>query len=409
MLAVAASLAPAMTLTASDPSTRRVAAIVTEYRHNSHADVIVSRLLLTDLLDGTGKDSPLKLASLYTDQRPPNDISRLLAASHRFPIASSVSGALTLGTGTLDVEGVLLVAEHGDYPLSATGNRQYPKRRLWDETIEVFRESGKVVPVFIDKHLADHWADAKHIYDSAKELGIPLMAGSSVPGSWRHPPASVEPGATLEEIVAFTYGSTDAYGFHGLEAVQSLAEQRAGGETGVRAVQALAGDAVWEAIDEHRCDPALFETALRRVPGFEEGKALDRAAVREPKLMRVEYNDGLRLSMFELNGAVNAWTAAWRAEPGGEIVSTQFWTQEARPAAHFTLLLNGIERMMLTGEPSWPVERTLLTSGTLDALLQSLARGGDRIETPYLDVHYQSDWNWQPPAPPPPGRPWSEQ
>jgi hypothetical protein len=409
LLAVGSTLAPAMTSTAADSVTRRVAAIVTEYRHNSHADVIVSRLLLTDMLDGSGKDSPLKLVSLYTDQRPPNDISRLLAASHRFPIAPSIAEALTLDTDMLDVEGVLLVAEHGDYPLSDTGNRQYPKRRFWDETIEVFRESGTVVPVFIDKHLADNWTDAKHIYDSAEELGIPLMAGSSVPGSWRHPPATVERGATLEEIVAFTYGSTDAYGFHGLEAVQSLAEQRAGGETGVRAVQTLSGDAVWEAIDAHRCDPALFEAALRRVPGFADGMVLDRDAVREPKLMMVEYNDGLRISMFELNGAVNAWTAAWRAEPDGEIVSTQFWTQEARPAGHFTLLLNGVERMMLTGKPSWPVERTLLTSGMLDALLQSHSQGGKRIETPYLDVHYRSNWNWEPLPPPPPSRPWNEQ
>jgi len=117
------------------PANPRVAALVTEYRHNSHADMIVSRLLLTDTLDGKGKDSPLKLASLYTDQRPANDLSRLLAASHRFRSSPSIEDALTLGTGKLAVDGVLLVAEHGNYPKSATGNTQYPKRLFWVVTI----------------------------------------------------------------------------------------------------------------------------------------------------------------------------------------------------------------------------------------------------------------------------------
>src|ERR1700674_1255098 len=110
----------------STPEKKRVAAIVTVYTHNSHADVIVSRLLQTDTLDGKGKDSPLELVSLYTDQKPAGDISRLLAASHRFRISDSVEDALTLGTGKLAVDGVLLVAEHGDYPKSPTGNTQYP-------------------------------------------------------------------------------------------------------------------------------------------------------------------------------------------------------------------------------------------------------------------------------------------
>ncbi len=388
---------------------RRVAAVVTEYRHNSHADVIVSRLLLTDTLDGRGRDFPLKLVSLYTDQKPPNDISRLLAASHRFPIKASIADALTLGSGKLAVEGVLIVAEHGSYPVSSTGNHQYPKRRFWDETVKVIRQSGRVVPVFIDKHLSDNWKDAKSIFDTARELKIPLMAGSSVPGTWRHPPADVARDARIAEIVAFTYGSTDAYGFHALEAVQALAEQRQSGETGVRSVQCLSGDAAWKAIDDHVLDPELFHAALRRAPGHENGEALNRKAVRAPKLMIVEYEDGLRAFLPELNGAIDSWSAAWRYQDDRSIESTRFWVQDARPAAHFTLLLDGITKMMLTGKPTWPVERTLLTSGVLDALLQSHTQGGKRIATPYLHLAYRSDWRWRQPAPPPAGRPWNEQ
>jgi hypothetical protein len=408
-VALVLGLAAAWPVLAQDAPTKRVAAVVTEYRHNSHADVIVSRLLLTDMLDGTGRDSPLKLASLFTDQRPPNDISRLLAASHRFPIKATIGDALTLGTGRLAVDGVLLIAEHGNYPVSATGNHKYPKRRFWEETIGVFRASKSIVPVFVDKHLSDNWEDAKFLYDTARELKIPLMAGSSVPGTWRHPPADVARDARVTEIVALTYGTTDAYGFHALEAVQALAEQRQGGETGVKAVRCLSGDAVWEALDQRLLDPALFEAALSRAPGYQKGEALNRKAVAKPLLMIVEYEDGLRALIVELNGAVGAWTAAWRYRDDRRVESTQFWTQEARPGAHFTLLLNGIESMMLTGKPAWPVERTLLTSGTLDALLQSHSRGGERISTPHLLISYRPTWRWKQPPAPPPSRPWSEQ
>ena len=84
---------------ASQVQTKNIAAIVTVYHHNSHADLIVSRLLQTDTLDGRGKESPLKLVSLYTDQKTEKDISRLLAASHRFRMSDTIEDALTQGTG----------------------------------------------------------------------------------------------------------------------------------------------------------------------------------------------------------------------------------------------------------------------------------------------------------------------
>ena len=118
------------------------------------------------------------------------------------------------------------------------------------------------------------------------------------------------------------------------------------------------------------------------------------------------YNDGLRASVLTLNGAVNEWTVAWRNAADDSVQSTLFWTQEARPFMHFTYLTMGVEKLMQTGRPTWGPERTLLTSGILDAALISKRDGGVRIETPYLsEVRYQSDWDWQQPPDPPPGRP----
>lgn len=388
---------------------KRVAVLTTVYRHNSHADVIASRLVLTDMLDGTGKDSPLQLTSLYVEQRPPNDISRLLAASHRFRIGTNIADALTLGTGTLAVDGVLLIAEHGDYPRSPTGNTQYPKRRFWDEMLTVFRQSGRVVPVFVDKHLADNWEDARHIHDTARELGIPLMAGSSVPGSWRMPPIDVARGEDLQEVVILTYGSTDHYGFHALECLQSVVEQRRGGETGIRVVESKQGGEVWQSIRQANVPPDLLAGALRTLGGDPLSAESLQAKVPKPILWRIEYSDGLKASVLELNGAIQGWAGAWRSKGGTNVVATRFWTQEARPAAHFTLLLNGIERMMLEGKPAWKADRTLMTSGLLDALLQSGVAGGRRLETPWLGWSYLPSWRWKEPPPPPPSRPWGEQ
>jgi hypothetical protein len=386
----------------------RVAVVTTVWRHNSHADVIGSRLVQGYTLDGKGEFPTLKLVSAYVDQFPANDMSRDLAARHGFAIYDSVEKALTLGGDKLAVDGVLLIAEHGDYPESETGSIQYPKRRLLGEIVKVFETSGRVVPVFSDKHLEDDWNDISWFWSEAQRLRIPLMAGSSLPTLWRYPEADVERGQPLKEIVATSYGRLDSYGFHALEVIQCLAERRkrdgGWGESGVKQVRCLEGEAVWQAARQGDFDRTLLDEALTRlqVRRLPSGKPVEEVT-RNPVLYVIEYRDGLRASILWAS-PINEWGVAWRYADG-RTQSTCFSTQEGRPYMHFTYLLKGVEQMMHTGKPAWPAERTLLTSGMLDALLLSRRRGGEVVETPQLNIAYQSDWTWQMPPPPPPTRP----
>ncbi len=394
----------------AEPKKLKVAGITTVYHRRSHAEMLFGRLVETDTLDGKGDVPPLDLVSVYTDQTPENDLTRALAAPSAqsgFVQYQTVREALTLGTGTLAVEGVFLVAEHGNYPESDTGQFVFPKRRLFGEIAKTFQECGRVVPVFFDKHLADNWADAKWVYDTARELHIPLIAGSSIPLCWRYPAKDLRRNAVVKEIVALNYGRMDAYGLHALEAVQALVERRKGGESGVRSVQCFSGDAVWEAEEKGVFDRKLLDRVLgqmveRPVP---PGKNLEELLRKKPVLFHVTYSDGLRANIFTLPSLVAEWAAAWREEDTGAVESLAFYQQEIRPYFHFAHQLKECSEMFQTGRSPRPLERTLLTTGVLDSLLISRRDGGRPVETPHLaQIAYTSDWNWSQPPPPPPGR-----
>jgi len=404
---IACLLVPGLWSAAADRGSppKRVAGVVTVYYHNSHADMLAGRLLQTDTLDGKGDTPSLELVSLYTDQVPENDISRKLSSQHGFPIFRTVEETLTLGTGKLAVDGVLLIAEHGKYPESPTGQFQFPKRRLFAEIADVFRKSGRVVPVFCDKHLADTWEDAKWIYDTAKELQIPLMAGSSLPYTWRKPEATVDSKRPLKEILLVSYHRLDTYGFHAMEAAQCLAECRPGGEAGIAAVQCLTGEDVWKAGEQGLWPRDLLDAALARLEMPRGGDKPLPEVVKVPELFVIEHVDGLRTYILTLNGKVAEWAGAWRYADDPAPQSTLFYTQEGRPFMHFTYQLKKAEEMMQTGRSPVPIERTLLTSGALDLLLISKKEGGRRIETPQLRIAYKGACDWKQPPPPPPDRP----
>jgi hypothetical protein len=388
----------------ADPR-KPIAAITTTYRVNSHSDLIIGRMMQTETLDGQGRVPTIKAASLFTDQVPKDDTSRRIAADLAVPVVKTVRDALTLGQEKIAVAGALVVAEHGDYPLSPTGAIAYPKRKWFAEifaTVDHFEKRG--LPVFCDKHLADTWTDAKWIYDEAKKRDMPLMAGSSIPSTWRTPPIDMPRGAKLKQIVTVSYHRIDIYGFHAFEAMQALVERRAGGETGVAAVQTFSGEDVWKAAERGVYDRKLLDAALAamRDRPLPPGKRVEDLA-KQPVLCVVDYRDGLRACMFTLNGAVAEWASAWKDDQD-RVTSLAFITQEERPFSHFAILFNAIEHFMNTGRAPWPVERTLLTSGIVDECLRSQAEGGARRETPHLDVTYKSEWNWLQPAAPVPER-----
>lgn len=365
---------------------RRIAAIATTYFKYSHADDII-----TKFIEGYGVVGRIHLphcdvVSLYVEQMPETDIGRGMAARYEIPLVGTVAEALMLGGTELAVDGVLLIGEHGEYPINEKGQKLYPRRRLFDEITAVFRSTGSCVPVYNDKHLSYSWPAAWDIVRQSRELGFPMMAGSSVPVAWRRPPLELRIGATLQEALSVAYKEPEVLGYHGLECLQAFAERRAGGETGVKAVQCLTGDAAWKAADDGRWSQELLETAVAPVP-TKVGRLRD--VDQDATVFLIEYTDGLRGATYISPQHVDEFAFAMRVTGRKQPVGT--WCNLPKPQRdHFSFLCNHIEKMFLTGRPSYPVERTLLVTGMLAFLMDSRQEGGRRVETPDLaDFRYQ--------------------
>lgn len=368
--------------------TPRVAAVVTEYRKWSHADTILSKLLKGYDLDGKAFPA-LKLVSLYTDQVPANDMSRPLAQQHGFRLSPTIADALTLGTGSLAVDGVILLGEHGTYPTNRRGQTLYPRRRFVEETCAVFKRAGRAVPVFADKHLAAEWADAEAVWNACREQHVPLLAGSSVPLAQRRPNWNPPRGTVFESAFGLGYGPLEGYGFHALEAFQCVVERRTGGETGVTSVQCLQGKAMWDALDAGGWTP-LLETLRPKIPAHAP-TPMRESTIGDPSaaVFRVDYADGLRGAVAMLNGWLwegdgGAFGFAGKVKGEAEPRAFMFYLQNVEPFGHFSELVRAIERHVRTAHPPYPPERTLLTTGILDGLMISKAEGGRAVATPHL-------------------------
>ena len=381
----------------------KLAGVVTVYHKFSHAQHIIDRFIEGYGWNGEHHYPAMDLVALYVNQVGADDLSRERAARHpTMKLYPTIAEALTQGGSKLAVDGIVMVGEHGNYPYNEKRQHLYPRYEFFQQIVKVFESSGRAVPLFNDKHLSWNWEWARQMYDTSRRLGFPFMAGSSLPVTWRTPSLEMPAGARVKEAVCVGYGGLDSYDFHALETLQCMVERRKGGESGVKWVQSYRGEDFWKAHQEGVWSKALVEAALCRshtlkparegfndiFPTFDDMRRL----VKDPAAYHYEHADGVRCTMLLMSGLVEDFNFAARLDGRAQPFSTQMYLPmpPARTslANFFSPLVNNFEKMYLTGRATYPVERTLLTTGLTAAGMESLYRK-QRYETPHLNISYQ--------------------
>ena len=393
---------PATGLT-QPPVHKKIAFLGTVVHEHSHSQHFLDRLAMGYNWRGAWQPPRVDIASVYIDQFPEKgDLGRQRIAKYGLKQSSSVREALTLGGDSLAVDGVVVIAEHGNYPRNEKGQVRYPRYDWFKEIVRVFESSGKSVPVFNDKHLSTTWPECREMVADARRLGFPFLAGSSLPVTWRLPAFDLPNGVDLRESVCVAYGGVDSYDFHALETAQCISERRRGGEVGINSVLALKNERLWEhlAAAPQELTQKLFVSALTRSHNLPVEGGYPTAPVTIDWARRtmpdttgyfIEHRDGFRTSIFMTK--IRDFNYAGYLADRNEIVGCQMYlpmpTHGSTTADFFTPLIRHIETMVLENREPYPVERTLLTSGMVIGGVESLAAGQKIYETPDMDVAYR--------------------
>lgn len=378
---------------------KRIAIVTTIYRYLSHAQHMGDRFLVGYPIEGKWHRPNMKVVSLYVDQKPQGDLSEARAREFGFQVYPTIAETLRCGGPKLAVDAVLIIGEHGDYPRNDKGQILYPRHEWFKQCVDVFEKDGRVVPVYNDKHLSYSFEKAKWMIDAGHRLKFPVLAGSSLPVTWRLPQLELPMGAEIEDALMVGNGGSDPMDYHALEAMQCMVERRKGGETGVKAVRMVEGDAVWQ----EKWSRELLTSALSRSDSpqgltLKDGRTQDLVGTGElqkittkPAAYFIEYRDGLKTTLLMLNGAVKDFTFAAKLKGAAKPVSTQFLLTPEPNVTYSACLVSKIEQMFETGVAPYPAERTMLVSGILEGCLTSRQQGAKRLETPQLQaVRYQA-------------------
>ena len=377
-----------------------IAVVTTIYRYLSHAQHFVDRFLVGYPYEGEWRRPEMKVVSLYVDQSPVGDQSQDRAREFGFGVYATIAETLRCGGEKISVDAVLIIGEHGEYPINEIGQKLYPRHEFFKQCVEVFEADGRSVPIYNDKHLSYSFEKAREMVEDAHRLQFPLLAGSSLPVSWRLPDLELPLGCEIEEALMIGVGGSDPMDYHALEGMQCMIERRKGGESGVKSVQLLDGEAAWKAGESGLWSKELLEAALSRCDSpqglsVEDGRTQDLLGSGElmrltekPAAYLLEFNDGLRATLLMLNGAIKDYCFAARLKGDTQPVSNQFFLSPTPNVTYSACLVRKIEEMITTGKAPFPAERTLIVGGALESCLQSRHQGNVKLDTPHLSVKY---------------------
>jgi hypothetical protein len=370
----------------------KIAVVMTACFYRSHAHVLLENFLEPYLFRGQLKQPAVHVASFFCAQFNENDLLRRIAADYGIPIFDSIDAALCRGGRELAVDGVVSIGEHGEYPENELGQQLYPRKEFFDQIVAVFRRSGRSVPVFNDKHLSYRFDWAREMVDTARDMKFPFLAGSSVPLSQRVPDVSLPPGSVIEEAVSIHGGPTERYGYHALEVLQAIVEDRRGGETGIARVTYLTADDLRSDAGRGKWSVELAETAMRAEHHLNGTSPPTNLLSDLAEGFLVEYRDGTRGTVLKVGNSGIRWNVACRLRGEPQPRAFAHYVGPWNNRGLFRALANAIQVMVVEKKAPYPVERTLLSTGATEAAMVSKHRR-EPVPTPQLEFAYQAvDW-----------------
>ncbi len=358
----------------------------------SHADWIICKLMDGYWWQGAHTPSRVDIVSAYIHQFDTSVLGQKVCKAKDIPIYKTVAEAVTLGEKELAVDGVVIVAEHGNYATDLKGHWLLPRWWIYQQVIGVFEQSKRSAPIFNDKHLSYSWDDAKWMFDKSRELNFPLTGGSSIPVYFRKPEVEIAIDTPIKNSIVIGDAADEGAIFHCIDVLQAFVERRKGGETGVKAVQSIRGPETWKWVEQNPWAGKLLNSVTAKFdlkPGAFQSNARPNACI-------VEYNDGTKAAVIAGRGV--GWTYACDIEGQKEptIISMLGWPGPYAQYHASNAQPHWITEMMVTRKEPFNAERLLLSTGITNHYMESnwqsgrYSAVGRRVETSVMNISYRS-------------------